>query len=54
MSAYLSDLTAYLNQIISQISYVGNHLEDYPLIVIMVSLWIVIGAVSFLFRLSNN
>lgn len=54
MSAYLSDLTAYLNQIVSQLSYIGNHFEDYPLLVIMVSLWVVIAAVSFLFRLSNN
>ena len=54
MSSYLSDLTGYLNQIVSQLSYIGNHIEDYPLLVIIVSLWVVIGAVSFIFRLSNN
>ena len=54
MSAYLSDLTTYLNQIVSQLSYIGNHFNEYPLLVILVSLWVVISAVQFMFRLSNN
>lgn len=54
MTAYLNDLSSLLRALVNQLSYVGSHLDNYPLLGLMIGVWVIIAAVSLLFALSNN
>lgn len=54
MSEYISDISSLINAVINQLIYVGNHLNDYPLLIMVIAIWVIIASVSFLFALSNN
>lgn len=51
MVNYLSSITGYINSFIYTMNYIGNHLSDYPGLITLLSLWVIIFAYSAIKKL---
>jgi hypothetical protein len=54
MNAYVTQLTTLFQAILGRFSYIGANLNDYPLIIYIISVSIGIDACVFIFRLMKG
>lgn len=53
MAAYVQLIGSYINNFLSQLEYVGEHLGSYPGIILIVSLILILGSLGLLNKLMN-
>lgn len=54
MSNYISVISGLFQGIISSLNSVGNHIESYPVILVIITVWVSVAAVTWVIRLANN
>lgn len=53
MTVYISSITGLINSFVYTLNYVGNHLSDYPGLITLLSLWVIIFSVNSIKKLCS-
>lgn len=53
MTTYISSITGLINSFVYTLNWVGNHLTNYPGLITLLSLWVIIFAVISIKKLCS-